>query len=250
MTTENNSDNQIAEKVRKLLEKAHNVAGTPEADAFNAKAFELMAKYAIDEDDVRGRSIDKNIEDSKLIIATFKFGKFTRQRNELLWAIASSLHCTAISKAGGHEMEVFGVARHIRRVKMLHGFLSAQMLAGAAKSMPSSIGFTSRGGLTIDAHRESWMVGFARGIRSKIDEVEQAAIRQRDLNAGDTRMAVRRLSDRERAERALRKRYPRTGTVGPATQGGSGYSAGYSAGRQSDVGQTRVGAGGQRSIGA
>jgi len=44
---------KIADKVGKLLRQAEDVAGTPEEQVFLAKAFELMAKYGIDESEAR-----------------------------------------------------------------------------------------------------------------------------------------------------------------------------------------------------
>lgn len=248
---ENTNDQKLTDRVRKLLDKAQAVAGTPEADVLNAKAFELIAQYGLDAEVIARRGIDKNIEDTKLIAATFTFSKYTTQRIELLWAIAQPLHCAGIVTRtdGKIGVKLFGVARHIRRVKLLHGFLSAQMLAGAARAVPNT-GIDFAGGNAVEAHRQTWMKGFADGVMAKINEVEQAAIRQFDRNCGDTRMAVARMNDFERAQNALHKAFP-TAMFSGKFQGtgyGSGYAAGNAAGRQSDVGQTRVGAGGQRAI--
>lgn len=40
---------KLKSKVAKLLRQAEDVAGTPEEAVFQAKAFELMAKYGIDQ---------------------------------------------------------------------------------------------------------------------------------------------------------------------------------------------------------
>ncbi|UAK38425.1 DUF2786 domain-containing protein [Gordonia bronchialis] len=244
--TENKDDQKILNRVRALLEKARNVAGTPEADAFNAKAFELIAKYGIDAEVAARKRIDRNIDDSKLIAATFTFTNFATQRIELLWAIAGSLHCAGIviTQDGKRAVKIFGVARHIRRVKLLHPLLSAQMLAGASKVLPADI----RQAGAINEQRANWMKGFADGVELKIREIEQAAIRQADMNAGDTSMAVARKSDMQRAWDALAKQYPMRGRGFRGTQRGAGYSEGRAAGSQVDVGQTRVGAGAQRAL--
>lgn len=243
--TENN-DQKLTDRVRKLLEKARAVAGTPEADVFNAKAFELMAQYGLDPESI-ARSKTKSA-DSKLIAITFTFTNFATQRVELLWAIAQPLHCTGIvlgaGEGGGLTVKIFGVKRHIDRVKLLHQLLTGQMLAGASKVVPPSVRED------VNERRANWMKGFSEGVQSKINEVEQSAIRQADMNAGDTTYAVARQSDWDRAQDALAKAYPfrsRGGFAG--TRRGSGYHEGYAAGRQSDVGQTRVGAGAQRAIG-
>lgn len=242
--TENNE--KIVEKVRKLLEKAHSVAGTPEADIFNLKAFELMCKHGLDENVVTRKGIDKNVEDGKLLKVRFNFkDRFHTQQVELLWAIAQPLHCAGVTGAtgSGREIIVFGVARHIRRVKLLHGFLSAQMLAGASKVRPTSVYDD------VTQERALWMKGFADGVATKIGKVEQAAIRQFDMNCGDTRMALARKSDYERARAALDKAYPNRGRGGfKGTAKGGRYGDGFAAGNQSDVGQTKVGAGGQRAL--
>ncbi|QWS68277.1 hypothetical protein SEA_VANLEE_161 [Gordonia phage VanLee] len=245
--TENNND-KLADKVRKLLEKARAVAGTPEADVFNAKAFELVAEYGLDpESIVRSKA---NAEDSKLIVSTFPFSDFAVQRIELLWAIAMPLHCAGIAMMlpdGRRGVKIYGVNRHMKRVKLLHGLLSNQMLAGASKVVPNNP-FADRNSTGIDERRAAWMKGFADGVMVKITEVEEAAIRQADRNAGDTQYAVARMSDRQRAQAAMDAAHPGPRGSFKGTGYGTGYAEGRAAGRQSDVGQTRVGAGAQHAL--
>jgi hypothetical protein len=243
------SDNndKILNRIRGLLQKAQNVAGTPEADAFNEKAFELLAKYGLDEDDVTGQSIVDNADDDKLIAVTFTFGKqFRDQRRLLLDAIMNGLGCISIGLGDG-KVKVFGVARQLRRGQLLHSFLGPQMIAGASRTANTQ-GFGAFDKAAMRAHRASWMEGFAEGVYRKIDEIEQAAIRQRDMGFDDRRTAIKRKSDFDRAAAALFKAYPNAASTAHRRTRGSGYAAGYAKGSTSGIGQTSVGAQAQRAL--
>lgn len=242
-----NADNdKILSRIRGLFAKARAVAGTPEADVFNEKAFELIAKYGVDEQAATMTGVDGSIDDDKVIKVTYSFSNasYAMARIMLVWHIVRNLHCEAIhSFADGKEqIIVIGVARHIRRAKLLQGYLEPQMLAGAARVNPDTEGgaFDTR---AKKALRAEWMEGYAYAIGTKIYDVEMAAMRQADRNAGDTSMAVQRETDEARARKAFEKLFPMRTRSKASNRRGSGFYAGAAAGSSADVGQTRVRAG-------
>ncbi|QXN74368.1 hypothetical protein SEA_ALEEMILY_151 [Gordonia phage Aleemily] len=248
---ENDSD-KILNRIRGLFAKAKAVAGTPEADVFNEKALELIAKYGIDEQAARMNGIDGSIDDDKVIKVTYTFGgDYGMQRLKLVWAVVSNLHCKAIhtmAADGRDAIVVVGVKRHIMRAKLLYGFLEPQMLAGAvtAATRPEVLAEFPDGVPALNRQvREGYMEGWAEAMAYKIRDVELAALRQVDRNAGDTTMALQRSTDEARATKAFDKLFPPAlrGRAKATKTGGAAYRAGMRDGSTTDVGQTRMGAG-------
>ena len=123
-------------RIKNLLDRAAACEGTPEGDLCRVKAFELAAKYALDPDDVRKQadadSAGQTAWEWELT------GSYKPQQRELLAHIASALHCRVLyerSGTGRHNSFglVFGVPRHLERVKMLFPMLNLHMAAGSTK---------------------------------------------------------------------------------------------------------------------
>lgn len=243
-----NSDDKILARVRALLEKARNVAGTPEADTYNEKAFELIAKYGIDESEARTSA---SIQSDKLMAVKFRLGStYTAQRIELLRGIATALHCAGIL-LDANTVQVWGVGRHIERVKLLHDLLAVQMVAGVSRVECEGVNVFAhdarerRSALT--SLRTAHMDGYAAAIHKKLTEIEEAAARQHDRNNPHRDYQVALQSDAQRARNAMCKRYPNRVSYKGDRAAGSDYAAarraGYQQGMNTDLGQTRVGGG-------
>ena len=131
----------ILDKVRKLLAKAEDPACTPaEAEAFTAKAAELIAKYGVDaallaESDPERDPVGDRVVDVPAPYAT--------EKCTLLSEVATELRCRAVRRlrrgSAGKEfsMHLFGHAADLERVEVLFTSLLVQAslaLAGAADS--------------------------------------------------------------------------------------------------------------------
>ncbi|MDJ0404011.1 DUF2786 domain-containing protein [Rhodococcus erythropolis] len=241
------TENKILNKIRGLIAKADSVAGTPEADTLRAKAFELLAKYGIDEAmATRTGTVEEEAGDS-LKKVTFNLPEpFAEERMLLVWGIARSLHCAGVRKSDT-RMEIWGVGRHISRVRFLYNLLLPQMMQGASATRsenPFAIGVDTHTGVSsVNGHRAAWMLGFGDAVSIRIKESEDNAAGLYDKNTGGNAAALMMLSDCERAEAAMRKAYPNMGAGKARSRGGDGYNAGSDAGQRADVGNTRVAAG-------
>ncbi|WP_161987432.1 DUF2786 domain-containing protein [Prescottella subtropica] len=157
------NDDKLA-RVRKLLAQADSVAGTPEADVFNAKAFDLIARYGLDETQARMQDTT-----GPTPVERYEFtptGSYQRQQGFLFYVLAKALHCAAIGTTGGFV--VFGTATNLDRLKLLFASLQVQMFSGAATVGRGTGGATRRA-------RLSWMYGFAESVGDRLGVAERAA---------------------------------------------------------------------------
>ncbi|GAB3965699.1 DUF2786 domain-containing protein [Plantactinospora veratri] len=117
-------------KIRKLLAKAEDPACTPaEAEAFNAKATELIARYGVDRALLAARDpgtdpVGDRIVDIPAPYALDKVG--------LLAGVADALRCRSVRRRGdsGFVMHLFGFASDLERVEVLFTSLLVQAAHG------------------------------------------------------------------------------------------------------------------------
>lgn len=223
----------ITRKIKALINHAKDQAGTPEGDAFYAKACALMADYGVElahlDDDA----------DKPTRIHIDLAGAYTPMQASLITTIAKAMHCTAVASPHPFKrntyasVDVFGRHRHLTRVEMLATVLTPAMLAEAKKQSGS---WTVS---TVTARR-SFMAGFAHTIGVRLKRMEHS---RADGHATATASGEVALLDDEAFATAERdKAYPELGQAKAATRtvSAEGYYAGASAGDRADIGQTRV----------
>jgi hypothetical protein len=195
---------KYAERVAKLLRQAEAVAGTPEEGVFQARAFEIMAKYGIAEAMVRARrhGLD-TAEISGAIEHIFDItGTYANAQMLLLAGMGRSLHCKGAwrgVRGGGIQLYLYGMPDHMERVKFLWGLLGPQAVRLAGIVRPA--GDSASPGC-VRVYRRSWMAGFANAIETRILEQENKAIE------GVSGALVLYKSDEQRAADALKRRHP------------------------------------------
>lgn len=238
MTHATITNQDMLDKVRKLLAKAESVAGTPEADVFNAKAFELIAKYGIDETAARAHAGDgpAPIEMVRFTLT----GQYLRDQAFLFHVLAEALHCEPMMLNDYSLQLAYGTAGHIERLRVLFATLAPQMLAGAARQRPGR--FATVG---VKAFRRSWMRGFYTEVAARLREAEGSAAAE---SGAGTELVL--LDDAKRAMAALDADH--LGNYGDVTRRGyhdsDAADAGAAAAQRVNLGQ--AGVGGRRAIDA
>jgi len=238
----------ILDKVRKLLAKAEDPACTPaEAEAFTAKAAELIAKYGVDaallaESDPQRDPVGDRVIDIPAPYAT--------EKCTLLSEVATELRCRAVRRlrrgSAGKEfsMHLFGHAADLERVEVLFTSLLVQASFALA-------GHRIPGHQHVAAYRRSWLIGFARAVGQRLRAAEQRAAQQADAAAGATQSMALVLADRSaEVDRKLAEAYPKLSFAPPRRLMGGGMHAGFTAGQQADLGGVRLRPGERRSVGA
>lgn len=239
---------KLKDKVAKLLRQAEDVAGTPEEAVFQAKAFELMAKYGIDQAqvDAAKQGLDvSELRDAVQWIVPIR-GKYASAQMMLLHNLALALHSkTVYSKSradGSYSMFVYGVPAHLERIKVLWHILQPQMMRLVDTVRPDYeyAGVKSRynyethtyervrtsGSGHLKSYRRSWIAGFGSAVGARLREQETKA-----LEADTSGALVLFGTDEDRAAVALRREHPRLGRGTSTRINGAGYAHGQRDGR-------------------
>jgi hypothetical protein len=227
---------RLLDRVRKLLAQAEDDAVTPaEAQAFTAKAAELMAKYGIDRALLAADRPETDQAANRILDID---NPWAREKAHLLCGLASALRCQCILLSGsrpGSRVHIFGFGSDIERTDLLYTSVLIQMAHGLAGARVPDWSSSPR------AWRRSWLLGFATAVVARVRQAEhgavQAATERRDQGSDRTALVLadRSLVIRKHVEQA----YPVTRKA-RVTYSGSGYRDGYARGERADIGAGRV----------
>ena len=219
------SDDPLLARVRKLLAKAEDPACTPaEAEAFTAKAAELIAKYGVDQALLAGTDPALDPVGDRVVTVP---APYARDKAGLLGAVAVALRCRVVylERRSTARIHLFGHAADLERVELLFTSLLVQAAHGLAATEVPSFDHPA-------AFRRSWLAGFTEAIRARLTEAERAAAAEAP---GAELVLVGRT---ELVDRRRDQTYPNLIRLGPRRLAGSGRRQGYAAGRTADLGGT------------
>ena len=227
-------------KVRALLAKAEDPAATTaEAEAFTAKATELMAKYGIEQALIADSAPGDHVPTNRIIDTT---APWAGEKAKLLYWLSEAMGCQSIL-LGTSGVCIFGFESDLARVELLYTSLLLQMIGGLAKA-PVPYRESPK------AYRRSWLIGFRQEVvaRVKAAEARAAAQAQAQSTAPGGRSTEMVLADRQAlVKQAFTAEYPKVRRA-TSRYSGSGYKSGRDAGSRANIGQAGV-AGGRRAIG-
>ena len=247
------TDSRLA-TIRSLLAKAESTEFPEEAEAFTAKATELMSRYALDEAMVWATTPSSGAAPTELQLVVHR--PFTAQKAVLVSSVASAYGCHALrlgrdERSGAERMSVVGFPSDVHLVETLVTSLFLQLTR--AMTAP---GAAPRGTATqVAGWRRSFIVGFTHTIAERLAASRAAAQAERAASSaepapasGTTSTTTRPSVDlvlRDRADLVdadFRRRYPRIrqSRVSVGTSA-AGARAGSDAGRTADIGGRRLG---------
>ncbi|MFY1674151.1 DUF2786 domain-containing protein [Plantactinospora sp. WMMB334] len=216
-------------KVRKLLAKAEDRACTPaEAEAFTAKATELIARYGVDRALLAARDPETDLVGDRTVDVP---APYALDKAGLLAGIADALRCRSVRRRGGNGfvLHLFGFASDLERVEVLFTSLLVQAAHGlSVASVPP--------GDHPAAFRRSWLAGFAATVAERLRRAEAAAATAAPESGPSVALVLADRSDR--VDRRLAEAYPRLRTAAPRRLLGGGLEQGAAAGRRANLGGT------------
>lgn len=245
---------KLKEKIAKLLRQAEDVAGTPEEAVFHAKAFELMAKYGIEEAQVDAAKQGLDVSDLRDAIKwTVRIqGSYASAQMLLLHNLALALHSKTVyvkSYDGTYSMFVYGVPTHIERIKVLWEILQPQMMRLVKTIRPdydlSTLKrrynyqthefetYRSSGSGKLKSYRRSWIAGFGSAVGDRLRTQEKKA-----LESDSSGALVLFRGDAEKADVALRTEHPRLRNSRSSKVDYNGYAHGQRDGRNASFNHT------------
>lgn len=245
-----NVDPKILKKVRALLAKAASTEFPDEAEAFTAKATELMVNYGISESLLAaGRDASEDpLTGRKIVIPE----PHAEAKQILLLACAKTMSCVVVVAEGNPDAMVYGHTSDLERAEWMFTSLLAQANRMIAE-MYAPLGYPFGG----NEYRRGWILGFASRVYDRMQAARDAAVREADKSATDGDRAGEagegaaaggaELVLASREDEAKRFLEDRLGgpipDADPPRADAWALGAGYAAGARADLGQTRVGPG-------
>ena len=232
--------NELLDRVRKLLAKAEDEGCTPhEAEALTAKAAELMARYGIDRALLGAVRPDTDRPADRVFELDNPWAGI---KAHLLAGLASANRCQCIllnRRQPGSRVHVFGYLSDLERADILFTSLLVQMARALALEPVPVYGGRAK------AWRRSWMLGYCSAVVARVRAAEEAAVAAASSSAdaganGHGPSAAVVLADRAvTVRRHAEQAYPRTRKT-RVTYSGNGYQAGYQEGQKADIGGAKV----------
>jgi hypothetical protein len=230
MTTSETSaiDAKVLARVRKLLAQAEHPTTSPEeAEAFSAKAAELMAKYVVDQSLLDAAAPDHTAPLARTIrvVAPYAMAKAV-----LLSAVAAGYGVRTViggEAAGGRDCTAVGFALDLEATELL--FTSLLLQAAAAMHRASQRQDRPR------AFRRAFLLGYAGTVSERLRSIrEQTVAGAASAGAGGAALV---LADRAReVDTAVQQRFPRLRNVRTTVSDRDGLLAGRAAGADADLG--------------
>lgn len=233
-------ENDKLERIRKLLAKAEKAGTTEEAEIYNEKAAELMARHSIDSAMLAAGEPDRDRVGVRRLDMTDPYSK---EKATLAGGVATAMNCRIVSHAGSRRGQIssvtlIGFESDLNRVELSYTSLLLQATRSVVRQRPPAWS-----GESTAAFRRTWLIGFAAEVHRRFSEAAERAASDHDSTRAEGRPSAEiMLADRKSlVDRTLSERFPTLRKPPPRRLAGSGYLAGVSAGRRADLGQTRVG---------
>ncbi|WKU46766.1 DUF2786 domain-containing protein [Streptomyces sp. VNUA116] len=236
-------------QVRAILAKAEDPAASPEeAQAYFAKAADLMSKYGIERAMLAETEPETDRPAQRIVIEK---GSYLLDRVNLLMSVVEALGGQSCRRriydweTGKYvqRVEIHGYESVLDRAEMLYTSLLLQAFNGMKKGRPQP-------GETTTAYRKTWLSGFRATVTQRLRVAEQAAVEDADRQLG-SRSAELVVAKREDTIRAIFKAaHPTLRTPQKRHLTGSGWHEGAEAGKRADLGNPRVGSGRRHAVAA
>jgi hypothetical protein len=231
-------DDVMLTKVRALLAKAESTSFEAEADAFTAKAQELMARHAIDEAVAQCAAVGSGEKPSVRRIPIDD--PYAVLKGSLLNVVARTNNVRCVWTSEYAFMTVIGFETDLDAVELL--FTSLLMQASLAMSREDQ-STASRGDSRTRSFRQSFYLAFADRIQERLTGATEAARVEAEAQLGRNLLPV--LASRlEEVEDATTRLFPRVGRLrGPSATNAAGWHAGLSAADLATLGPDQHGLG-------
>lgn len=212
---------RMLEKVRALLAKAESTTFEEEAEAYTAKAQELMARHAIDEALLDRNAGPAGVEALRVPVDD----PYARAKASLLSAVANENRCRTVWAGQHRRATVFGAAPDLRATEMLY----TSLLVQAAAAMQRAGSRADAGGRSrTRSFRHAFLLAFAGRIAERLRSANEAAVDAAAGQVGDAFLPV--LAARaEAAERARDEAFPKLVRARTSLSNVEGYRAGRAA---------------------
>jgi len=255
-------DDAMIEKVAKLLAKAERASTEAEAEAFFTKAFELQAKYALDDALIQAKRIG-SVKPEEIIEKKVPFkGSYAQAQARLGLAVAEAVRCRPLMSSTSNKsriaVHIIGYESDVARAETL----IASLMIQAQRSL-------NQFGATIPTYysafekfreRRDFWFSYAAQVGSRMRQADAHATKEfvtervaagEDEGALTNSMAVALRDRKDTVNDWIDNTYGRLRYTSSRMSGGFGHgqAAGREAGGRADIGQGRMGPSGPKQLG-
>jgi hypothetical protein len=211
-------DSRVLDRVRALLAKAESTSFAEEADAFTAKAHQLMDRHAIDRAMLasHGRGHSGPGATSRRVSVEQPYAS---AKASLLGAVARASRCQAVWVKQAGFVDVFGYPDDLDTVELLHTSLLLQATSSMLAAGTAGARYRQR------AFRHAFILAFASRIGRRLRDAATVTTAQAEADHGAALVPV--MADRAAAVSSARSEaYPFTGRHRTSASDAAGWTAG------------------------
>lgn len=220
----------MLERVRKLLAKAEDPSISPvEAEAYNAKAAELIARYGIERARLEETDPQRRATVADKIIRLQR--PYVINKSMLLTVVGNAMRCKVITLRND-SAHVVGYESDIERVEIIFSSLLVQQSMGLSLAQ-----MTERRGEDPRTFAKSYFAGFAVAVERRLRAAEKQA--ESEATTGTDLALVNRNAV---VFQKMTELYPRTrATASRPVRMNGGYTRGHSDGSRANLGVNSLG---------
>lgn len=227
----------VRDTIRKLLAQSSDSAVTPqEAEAFRAKAFDLMAREGLSESDVHDQPADQWAVELNM--------PYSPVFNRGLTMIARALHCECIYDKSARRAMVFGLPRHLERLRFLWPLLCHAVTTQSVRHHGYDAAHTR-------VKRSTFVTSFFGSVAERLAAIEAQVVSERNAASAagqGTGATIDLVADTAKAKTAMQDWLDDNGLATRQARSRTrvdpeAYRAGQQAGRVVDLDQRRFGTG-------
>jgi hypothetical protein len=241
-----NENETMMNRIRALLAKAESTNFPEEAEAYTAKAMELMSKYGIDQTLLQAKENKTTVGDRIFKV----YAPFARDKVTFFNAIVNALGGRAVwrirgkrqANPGFEELHVFATETDLERIDMLF----TSLLVQCANAMNVAVRETISGQNRPRKFKADFLYGFSSEVGVRLLAAERQAARdaEESAEAQGMSMALVLVSKKDQVNRRVENVYSHlTNNSRRRSELGAGYSHGTAAGRRADLGGVRMNTG-------
>lgn len=164
-------DHKVLTRIRGLLAKAESTEFASEADAFSAKAQELMAKFSLDRTLVEASAEASEPLDGATARRIWLDPPYVSAKANLVGAVARANGCRAITTPGLDFVTVLGRDPDVQLVELL---VTSLLVQASREMLRAGSQVTAYGRSTTRSYRHSFLVSYAVRIGERLRAATQA----------------------------------------------------------------------------
>ncbi|THV30029.1 DUF2786 domain-containing protein [Glycomyces paridis] len=197
-----NESSKVYERIRALLAKAESTDADAEAEAFTAKAQQLIARHSINEALLSRTGTDKREPEAIRVLVE---RPYESSKSELLAQIAHANHCKSVHWPEGGFTTLIGDRDDLRSVELLYNSLLVQATAAMTRAGSRTDEY---GRPRTRSFRQSFLASFAFRIGERLRESAEDTEREMAAETGTDLVPVMRGRD-EQVEARTKSLFPR-----------------------------------------